>query len=198
MANTRNRKVDPNDADAKVAAFMRGTEMDKSPKKERYKEHRGEARQISKQYGRDLASVLKMRFVQGHTYEDIQKLTGLSRIIVMQMIEPFAVIMADPERVKAFKANEPHILDGVRMLMVQGMVDQLTDEVRRKKMDLSRLTFGYGLLFDKARLERGESTANILSLSDLVRAAHAKNIKDSEATDQAEEAQVIETSADAE
>ena len=173
--------------DKEVVQYLNGTAPTNSPKKTRYKEHRGEARAISKQYGQDLASVLKMRFVQGHTIDEIRTLTGLSRHMVDQMIEPFKIIMDDPDRIRAFKAHEPAMLDGVRMLMLQGMVDQLTDEKRRKKMDLSRLTYGYGILFDKARLERGESTSNVMTLSDLVRAAHASEVKEP-----AEEAQVVD------
>ena len=162
--------------DSEVVQYLNGTEPTNVAKKTRYKQHRGEARLISKQYGKDLASVLKMRFVQGHTLDEISQLTGLSLHMVTEMIAPFKVIMDDPERIRAFKAHEPVMLDGVRMLMLQGMVDQLTDEKRRKKMDLSRLTVGYGILFDKARLERGESTSNVMTLSDLVRAAHAKEV----------------------
>jgi len=182
---------DPDNPDERIAAFMRGTEMRTDPKKTRYKEHRGEARTVSKQYGRDLADVLKMRFVQGHSYPEITKLTGLSTEMVQTMIKPFAAMMEDPERIKAFKTNEPHYLDAVRMLMLQGMVDQLTDEKRRKKMDLSRLTYGYGVLFDKARLERGESTANVMTLTDLIRAAHAKEIEASPAEVEIEPAQIV-------
>lgn len=146
----------------------------------RYKKHRGEAAKICKQYGNDLASVLKLRFVDDLTFAMIARATGLTEHMARQMCAPFAVIMDDPARVKQFKANEPHLLDGVRMLMVQGMVDQLTDEKRRKTMDLSRLTYGYGVLFDKARLERGESTSNVMTLSDLVRAAHAEEVTEAE------------------
>ena len=146
----------------------------------RYKKHRGEAAKICKDYGNDLASVLKLRFVDDLTFAMISRATGLSEHMIKAMCAPFAVIMDDPARVKQFKANEPHLLDGVRMLMVQGMVDQLTDEKRRKTMDLSRLTYGYGVLFDKARLERGESTANVMTLSDLVRAAHAEEVTEAE------------------
>ena len=146
----------------------------------RYKKHRGEAAKICREYGNDLASVLKLRFVDDLTFGMISRATGLSEHMIKAMCAPFAVIMDDPARVKQFKANEPHLLDGVRMLMVQGMVDQLTDEKRRKTMDLSRLTYGYGVLFDKARLERGESTANVMTLSDLVRAAHAEEVTEAE------------------
>jgi hypothetical protein len=127
-----------------------------------------------------LARVLKLRFVDNLNYPDISKLTGLGVQVIRTMIDPFKVIMENPEQIRQFKKFEPHILDGVRMLMVQGMVDQLTDEKRRKKMDLSRLTYGFGILYDKQRLERGESTANVMSLSELVRAAHSTDVTEVE------------------
>ncbi len=153
----------------------------------RHKKYYGEKKQITKQYGRDLANVLKMKFVDNMTVPMIQKATGLSSYMVNEMCKPFAVMLDNPDRVRQFKANEPHLLDGVRMLMVQGMVDQLTDAKRRKTIDLSRLTYGYGVLYDKARLERGESTTNVMTLSDLVRAAHATPVGE-----QTTEAEVVE------
>lgn len=132
--------------------------------------------QEARVYGKKLEKVLKLRFVDGLTYDEIARVMGIEHTAIERMCKPFRQIMDDPARVKAFKNQEANILDGVRMLMVDGMIDQLTDPVRRKKMDLSRLTWGYSTLFDKARLERGESTANIRNLSDLVRAADAKDI----------------------
>jgi hypothetical protein len=129
-------------------------------------------------YGKKLEKVLKLRFVDGLTYDEIARVMGIEHTAIERMCKPFKQIMDDPARVKAFKVQEANILDGVRMLMVEGMVDQLTDPVRRKKMDLSRLTWGYSTLYDKARLERGESTANIRNLSDLIRAAEAKDVSD--------------------
>jgi hypothetical protein len=149
-----------------------------------YRDHRGAQALTNKVYQKDLASVLKLRYEDHMTYDQISKLTGLSPYMITEMAEPFQAIMANPEGVKRFKKYEPDMLDGIRMLMVEGMFDQLSDPKRRKTLDLSRLTYGYGVLYDKARLERGESTANVKTLSDLVRAAHAKEI--------VEEAEVVE------
>ena len=149
-------------------------------KTRRFVQRRGEAGKIAKDYGKDLAAVLQMRFVDNMPYSMIEKATGLTEHAIREMCRPFAILMENPDQIREFKKHEPHLLDGVRMLMVQGLVEQLTDEKRRKSVDLSRLTYGYGVLFDKARLERGESTANIKSLSDLVRAAHAEDVTEAE------------------
>lgn len=95
----------------------------------------------------------------------------------MKMIGPFKVMMDDPERIRAFKVNEETLIDGAKMLLLQGIVEQLSDPDRRRKVDLSRLTYGFGILFDKNRLLQGQSTQNVMSLSELVRAAHANLVE---------------------
>lgn len=162
-------------------------------RKIKFVDHKGEQREMVVQYGNDLAAVLRMRFYQGLGYSEISKLTGLNVNKVKSMIMPFKVMMDDPDRIKAFRANEPEMLDGVRALAIQAMYEQLSDPVRRKKVDLSRLTYLYGVLFDKTRLSRGESTSNVKSLSDLVRAAQDLEMeKAKEAEKAAEEpAQIV-------
>ena len=137
---------------------------------------------VRRDYGKILTKVLKLRFLDHLAYKDIEavmKRTGKLQIsddAIRDMCEEFSPLMENPEKVAAFKAMEPNLLDGARMLMVQGMVEQLTDPDRRRTLDMSRLTYGYGILYDKQRLERGESTANVRTLSDLVREAHARPV----------------------
>lgn len=178
--------LDEPPSDQELREFLNNEEPKHNETKYRYKEHRGERRLISRQYGKDLASVIKMRYVQGHSYEEIMKLTGLSRHMVMGMIKPFRVMMDDPARIRAFKNNEATLIDGVKMLLLQGLAEQLSDPERRKKLDISRLTYGFGVLFDKNRLLEGQSTQNVMSLSDMVRAAHTV-----ESTPVTEEAEVV-------
>jgi hypothetical protein len=155
---------------------------------ERYRKSRSNNDALAqRQFAKDIAEIVKLRFSSRLSYEDIGKITGYSREKISKLCEPFKIIMEEPERIAAFKGNEASLLDGVRMLMVQGMVDQLSDKERRETLDLSRLTYGYGVLFDKARLERGESTANVkLSLAELVQQAHAQDITD------LQEAEIVE------
>jgi len=142
----------------------------------KFGEHRGIEAQ-RQDAAKLLAKALKLRFVDHLSYQEIERVTGVADSTLHQWLKPFSVIMENPEEVKQFKKYEADIMDGVRFLMAKGMVDKLTDETMRKRMDLSRLTYGYGVLYDKARLERGESTSNTtLTLSELVKAAHAKAI----------------------
>jgi hypothetical protein len=123
-----------------------------------------------------LAKAVKLRFVDQLSYEDIGKIVELPQQDIVRMLAPFKPMLDDPAAVKAFKANEPEIMDGLRMLMTSGMYTILTNPERIAKMDLSRLTYGFGIMYDKARLERGESTANVHTLSDLIRSAHATEV----------------------
>lgn len=158
--------------------------------KRRYRTLHGELRTTAQQYGKDLASIIHMRYVQGHTIPEIVKMTGLSEWTVKDMMKPFRAIMDNPDAVKQYRLNEEFLLDGVKALLVQGMAEQLSDPERRKSLDLSRLTYGFGIIFDKNRLVKGESTANVsMSLSELVRKAHES--LDEIKVEAVEEAQVV-------
>lgn len=63
-------------------------------------------------------------------------------------------------------------LDGARMKLVLAVLEKLADPAQAKKISLGKLAVAFGILYDKARLERDESTANAMTLSDVVRAAH--------------------------
>ena len=154
----------------------------KPPPRARAQVFAGSNEVVRREYGKILTKVLKLRFVDHLSYTDIEAVMKkggklqISDDSIRDMCEEFSPLMADPEKVAAFKAMEPNLLDGARMLMVQGMVEQLSNPERRQTLDLSRLTYGYGILYDKQRLERGESTANVRTLSDLVREAHARPV----------------------
>lgn len=126
---------------------------------------------MRKQEAMKLSKVLKLRFVDNLSYDDIAAVMKMTDEAVQRMVKPFRVIMENPEKVRQYKAMEPHLLDGVRMMMVEAMVDKLSDPAQAKKLDMMRLTHGFGILYDKARLERGESTANVHTLAELVKAA---------------------------
>jgi hypothetical protein len=139
-----------------------------------FKEVHGELRTATQEYGKDLAELVKMRYIQNHTYKEISKLTGLTEAIVAKRLEPFKPMMEDTDAIKQYRINEENLIDGCKMLLIKGITEQMSDPERRKKLDLSRLTYGFGILFDKNRLVKGESTANVaaMTLADLVRNAH--------------------------
>ena len=71
-----------------------------------------------------------------------------------------------------FRKQEANILDRVRMQALMALDESLLDPVRRAKIYPQSLAWIYGVLYDKMRLERGESTANVSVLSALVEQAH--------------------------
>ena len=161
-----------------VAEFVKGEAVtgNRDPKTHVYKKNAKGFDNIRAEEAKRLAKALKLKFVDNLSVADIAKVLQVGEQVVRTMIDPFKIIMENPEKIRQFKKWEPQILDGIRMLALEGMHDKLTDPVMRKKTDLSRLTYTYGVLYDKQRLERGESTANVLSLSELVRAAHATDV----------------------
>lgn len=130
-----------------------------------------------KRDAKTLARIVELRYDKGLSYGEIAQLIGAPEQTIRDWIKPFRSILDNPDEVRTFKQNEAEFLDGIRWLLHNGMVTQLTDPERVRKLDFSRLSWAYATLYDKSRLERGESTVNAnLSLSDLVRRAHAIDV----------------------
>ena len=71
-----------------------------------------------------------------------------------------------------FRKQEANVLDRVRMQALMALDEALLDPARRAKIYPQSLAWIYGVLYDKMRLERGESTANVSVLSALVEQVH--------------------------
>lgn len=71
-----------------------------------------------------------------------------------------------------FRKQEANVLDRVRMQAIMALDESLLDPVRRAKIYPQSLAWIYGVLYDKMRLERGQSTANVSVLSALVEQVH--------------------------
>jgi predicted DNA-binding protein YlxM (UPF0122 family) len=135
---------------------------------------------------RSLGRAVQMHYVDGLSIPECARALQVDDSTLKQWLKPFTFMCENYEQINHYKANEAQALDGIRYLLYQGMVEQLTDPERRRTVDLSRLTYGFGVVYDKTRLERGESTVNQLSLSELVRQAHARDVTPKE------EAEVVE------
>src|SRR3990167_5546102 len=80
------------------------------------------------------------------------------------------MLLEHPEQVHAYREHEAEILDSVSMELTTSLID----DVRRKgKKALSgyQKVGMFGILFDKRRLLRGESTANVSNLTQIIQAA---------------------------
>jgi hypothetical protein len=98
-------------------------------------------------------------------------MTGRSKQAVHQRLQPYKDAI---ENLPAFKENRADIF----AIHQQRLLNSLTDDDIKRIPPGSRFT-GVGILYDKERLERGESTANVSVLSSRLDAAR-KRVQDRE------------------
>jgi hypothetical protein len=107
---------------------------------------------------------------QGLSYDEIgESMIGRSKQAVHQRLQPYKDAI---ENLPAFKENRADIF----AIHQQRLLNSLTDDDIKRIPPGSRFT-GVGILYDKERLERGESTANVSVLSSRLDAAR-KRIED--------------------
>jgi hypothetical protein len=101
----------------------------------------------------------KRLFAAGLTHEEIADFFGVSRVAVTYMAKRLK--LENPKYTpEEFKARMEHeMLE--RMQKVLGSMSH--DKIERAS--LSQLIMTFGILFDKVRLNRGESTQNVASLN---------------------------------
>lgn len=115
----------------------------------------------------DVAKALKLR-LQGLSYADIgQTLGGFAGPSVFEALAKFAKLIENPELIQSFRDQEPELLDAVRMRIISSLPYDLDRKGKRALSGYQKVGM-YGILFDKTRLLRGESTVNLNSLSALV------------------------------
>ena len=120
----------------------------------------------------DLGKAIKLRLVNHLSYDQIGSMLKVAGSTIRTGVAQLEALLDNPALVSAFKDNEAEVIDSARMLALQAVGEQLSDPKRRKKLDISRLTMLFGVLFDRQRLIRGQSTANIKQLSMLITDAH--------------------------
>lgn len=137
-----------------------------------YRRRRARNTTVDKSGLYQLSDALKLR-MQGLTLKQVAATLGVSETVIGDRLKPFEVLVRDPHSLEIFRSREAELLDGVRQLALQAIVTQLSDEERAKRLDLNRLSMLYGVIFDKMRLLRGESTANVSALAKLITDAHS-------------------------
>lgn len=107
----------------------------------------------------DDKSKFKRLFMAGLTHDEIAEFFGVGRTAVTYMVRRLKLEPArySPEE---FKARMEHEMLA-RMQKLLGFMT--TDKI--EKASLSQLIMTFGILFDKVRLQRGESTQNVASLN---------------------------------
>ncbi len=154
-------------------------------------------KRLTREKSYDLGKALKLRLSNRLSYAQIGHMLGAGETAIRRGLSQLEALLDIPGLVSAYKDNEAEVIDSARMLAIQAVGEQLSDPVRRKKLDISRLTMLFGVLFDKQRLIRGQSTANIKQLSMLITDAHRQRTAGVEAASAADDRHRAETEAQA-
>ena len=105
----------------------------------------------------------KTRFVRlfeaGFTHDEIADIFGVSRVAVTNMVTRMDLIReaANPSLFQEKMQEEI-------LIRMEAILKYMTPE-KMNKASLSQLIMAFGVLYDKMRLQRGESTSNVASLS---------------------------------
>ena len=101
----------------------------------------------------------------------IARLAHLHRLTVPTVIRKlrrFLRVIGNPEEITGYRFHESDVLDAVRWRIVQ----LLSEPSRLANASVRDLAIVFGILFDKARLLRGQSTQNISIRTDAILLAH--------------------------
>ena len=112
------------------------------------------------------------RSIPQTTVKEIRAVIALGEDQVMARMIRFIESIKDTRAVSLFRKQEANLLDRVRAQALMALDEALLDPVRRSKIYPQSLAWIYGVLYDKMRLERGQSTANVSVLSALVEQVH--------------------------
>ena len=104
---------------------------------------------------RKQAIILKTQ--NGLSYEQIGALQGISKQAVHEAIhKDIKAFIADQEVTKSYKEHRADILAGLQVKTLTNL-----DDTRLKAASALQLVTATGILYDKERLERGQTSANI-------------------------------------
>ena len=104
----------------------------------------------------DLSKAIKLILVKGVPQADVARAMGVSHQAINQAVKPFKALLDAPLPTQAYNDRKEDILDAA---MSKLLVHSVAPE-KIKKASTYQLVGSFGLLFDKQRLIRGESTSN--------------------------------------
>lgn len=115
----------------------------------------------------DIVRAMRLR-LQGLSYQEIANLQGVAKSSVIEALQKFNKLLENPEEIKAWRENKAELLEAVEARLISSLPTDI--DVKKGKRALSGYQKAgmFGLIFDKIRLLRGESTVNLNSLSALV------------------------------
>lgn len=126
----------------------------------------------TRKQGRKLpdSTVLLAKYLAGATYQELADDYGCRKQSVHEQVQQFARLLGtDPETIRMYQTRETEILDATRFRVLS----ELLGPDRLAAASAKDLAIVYGITFDKARLLRGQSTANLSSRVEAVIHAHS-------------------------
>ena len=108
----------------------------------------------------DLSQAINLR-IKGLSYQEIADYFGVRKQSVHEALQPYAIQTAGS--LEAFKQHRADILAGRQMECLQLLT---ADDIKKASPRDKAIIFG--TLYDKERLERGQSTSNVSLLSRLI------------------------------
>ena len=119
----------------------------------------------------DVGRAFKLR-MSGLSYQEIgNALGGFSDSGICDALQSFTRLLDSPEMVNTYRENEAEVLDAVRAKLITSLADDLAVKKGKGKLSGYQKVGMYGILFDKMRLLRNESTANVSNLTAIIQAA---------------------------
>ena len=103
----------------------------------------------------NIGKALKMRMENGNSLSEIARYFGVTKSAVGQALAPFSMVCEKAEAIRAAQDNQATLLDAAKYTALAQYLDKATDQ------NAQAAAVSYGIFYDKARLERGQSTQNI-------------------------------------
>lgn len=105
----------------------------------------------------DAANLIRLRFQNKLSYEQIAKIVGTSRQNVHHRIQEVVGNLPNSEEIEAHDKSYVPIMKGVRAVLTKDLIDK----DKRKKATLGNVGYVLRNVNDIIRLEEGKSTSNI-------------------------------------
>jgi len=110
----------------------------------------------------DISKALKLRLQHHLSYDMIAEQLGIGKSTLHKALKPFLDLIDNPEAISGFNANKAAILEGAQV----SLLSDLVDKDKRKKATLGNVGYVLDKLDGMIRLERGQSTSNIATLTE--------------------------------
>lgn len=106
-----------------------------------------------------LQEILKLK-LQGLPNQKIGEQFGVTRQAIDKRLKGLWNVL-DPEKIDNYKRNRMSLLDAAEAEALTQVLQSLMQPELAKKIPFLHKVTGFGVLFDKRRLEAGESTSNV-------------------------------------